>query len=362
MATRSLFFDESGFTGADLLNPDQPHFCVGTSWIEDDLAADILRSSFSNYQGAEFKFANIWRRPRNRGGILTFASRLKEISERLFVYWIDKKFCVLTKLVDFLVEPPVHAAGFDFYSGGYAPRYCNMWFFGIKKFATVELYDSTVKVYQQFVRSPSLTTLSNLRTMLHVMANSVPPELEVFYRSAALGADTFLQFHDLETHRDSNEIQLTTVLQCIAWWRNKLADDFAVFHDASSNFFRSDDLWSRVTSSDVPEQLHDSASGTPNRYPLRVISTQAVDSKNSLAIQLCDLLAGLAAKQFRVDIPDDDRKFLDEVLAAGFDQVTYDGIRPEPKFPDGAPSLLAGADVVDQLTNIMFPERERGER
>jgi len=286
MSTIPLFFDESGFTGIDLLNPDQPHFCVGTSRIEDEVASEILRESFPRYQGTEYKFSNIWRRPRNRAGLAAFANRLSKLSDQLFVYWIDKRFCVLTKLVDFLIEPPAHAAGFDFYQGGFAPKYCNMWFYGMKFIAESELYESTIQAYQKFGKNPTLTTLRNLRTSLHIMAKSVPDELRVFYQAAALGADTFLEFHDLQTHEASNEIQLTTVLQCVSRWRNRLDGDFAVFHVQSSNFFRSSDLWQRVTSVEVPEQRHEFAFGEVSQYPLRVVSTAAIDSKTSYAIQL----------------------------------------------------------------------------
>lgn len=60
MATRTLHFDESGFTGFNLLDPNQPIFAVASSDIDERHAGEILKESFPEHWGAEFKFSNIW--------------------------------------------------------------------------------------------------------------------------------------------------------------------------------------------------------------------------------------------------------------------------------------------------------------
>jgi len=146
MATKTIFIDESGFTGGDLLNREQPFFAVTTSDIGEDEAEDILRTSFPRYQGREFKFGKLWSRNTNRRGLLRFAEFLKERNEQVFVWWVDKKFCVLTKFVDFLIEPILHDEGYDFYAGGHAPKFCNRFHFGLNNFAPPELYETTVSI------------------------------------------------------------------------------------------------------------------------------------------------------------------------------------------------------------------------
>lgn len=54
--TTALYFDEPGYTGRQLLDPLQKHFVPVSSRIDDGTANDILRTSFPNYQGDEFKF------------------------------------------------------------------------------------------------------------------------------------------------------------------------------------------------------------------------------------------------------------------------------------------------------------------
>ena len=75
MTTRTIYCDESGFTGYNLLDPAQPVFAVASAVVDERRAEEILKHSFPRYQGPEFKFANIWG-SRNRAGLLTFASHL----------------------------------------------------------------------------------------------------------------------------------------------------------------------------------------------------------------------------------------------------------------------------------------------
>jgi hypothetical protein len=84
MFTRTLFFDESGFTGYNLLDPAQPIFAIASADIDEKRADEILRASFPRYRGAEFKFSNIWG-SNNRAGLVTFADHLHAVENRSFI-------------------------------------------------------------------------------------------------------------------------------------------------------------------------------------------------------------------------------------------------------------------------------------
>lgn len=94
----------------------------------------------------------------------------------------------------------------------------------------------------------------------------------------ALGAEMFHRFHELDSFRGSNELQQGTMLAVVSYWRQKHPEDFAVVHDASSNFLRGKGMWERITNSSVPEQRHRKGDGTFVEFPLRVVSTTAIDS------------------------------------------------------------------------------------
>ena len=46
---------------------------------------------------------------------------------------------------------------------------------------------------------------------------------------------------------------------------------------------------------------------------------------------------------------------MDSLVEAGLKHISYNGIRPQPIFPDRIPpKRLSGPDVVDQMTRIIF--------
>ncbi|MBX9588500.1 MAG: DUF3800 domain-containing protein [Hyphomonadaceae bacterium] len=131
MPTRTIYCDESGFTGYNLLDPAQPIFIVASAAITDERAREILTAAFPDYQGPEFKFKNIWN-TNNRSGLLRFVAHLAAFENLAFIYMIDKRFAVLTKIVDFLIEPYITDAGYDFYDDGFCWKYANYIHFGLR--------------------------------------------------------------------------------------------------------------------------------------------------------------------------------------------------------------------------------------
>jgi len=59
----------------------------------------------------------------------------REFLDRLGQRGIDKRFAVLTKIVDFLIGPYITDTGYDFYDGGFCWKYCNYIYFGLTQSA-----------------------------------------------------------------------------------------------------------------------------------------------------------------------------------------------------------------------------------
>lgn len=354
MAIRNLYFDEAGFTGYNLLDPIQPVFAIASADITEDEAESVLKDSFPRYRADEYKFKNIWGSS-NQNGFLQFAEHLANISDRMFIYMADKRFTVLTKIVDFLIEPSVTAAGYDFYSDGFCWKYANYIHYGMTNYARPEMLARLLSIYQTFSRTPSRGNLAALQKQLRSMAEGAGQPNQIFLEQMAFGAEHFEAYHDLDGFRGSDDLQFTTMLAIVSYWRQQFDDDFAVFHDDSSNFLRRRDMWEKVTSPKVPPQFHGSGDGSFIRYPLRVISTTPLNSRVSFSIQVCDLLAGLATKHFSTHTEGADREFMDRVISAGLMNITYNGLRPSTIFPDYfPPRRLTGPDVVDQMAGILF--------
>jgi hypothetical protein len=357
LTVRTLYFDESGYTGYNLLDPVQPMFAIASTDISPDEAATILRESFPHYGGSEYKFTNVWR-SNNRKGLVEFGRRLAPLGDRAFSWMMDKQFVVLTKIVDFLIEPFVTNAGYDFYADGFCWKYANYIHVGLEQFAPPGLYERLLKAYQRFSREPSMDELRRLQRVLQGLKTEAPEELQVFLDQMELGANLFTEFNHLPSFRDSSEIQVTSMVASVAHWRRTYTEDLEVVHDATANFFRRREIWERMTNADAPRQLLTRGDGTAIEFPLRVVATTPVDSKDNHSVQFCDVLAGLTTKIFDRRIGGADRDFLNDVIHAGMGALSYDGVRPSTTFPAQIPPRrLAGPDNVDKMTEVMFGPR-----
>ena len=357
MATRTFYFDESGFTGYNLLDATQPIFVLASSDIHNDVAHEALQRSFPQYQGSEFKFTNLWRSNHKRR-LVDFGDHFNSLEHNTFIWMIDKRFCVLTKIVDFLIEPYITDTGYDFYADGFCWKYVNYIHYGLTQFAPPETLDRLLTAYQSFSRNPSNAHLRTLQLRLRELSDESEHPVDVFLEQIALGADLFHHYHDLSTFRGSDELHVTSMLASVTHWRKAFDEDFAIVHDASANFFRHRDIWERMTNEHVPPQPFPLGDGTIVEYPLRVVSTTPVDSRDCPAVQFCDICAGLAARLFDPALSASNRQLLNQTVEAGFSSLEYNGIRPQNIFPDSIPPRRrTGPDSVDRITEILRGQR-----
>ena len=342
----TIYFDESGYTGSDLLNADQPVFSVASTDIGEGDACTILKSSFPRFRGKEFKFTKINRGPRHRAGLLSLSEQLSKMVDRILIYNCDKRFTALVKAVDVLVEPLIHELGYDFYAGGYNRRFMNMFHFGLCQIASSEEYDLIVRWYDRF--SHNSNDASAIRQLSHIV-DRCPDEVSFFVGILLAGAKHFIGSQDSIADPIDNDVQQSCVLALVNHWREHTTDALEIVHDASSNFFGKLELWNKITSTDIKPATVTTGDRRGIIFPLGVERTRPGDSVGSYALQLCDMIAGLAA-HLGSRMVDTDIGFRSDVMAAGFGQLRCDGIIPGSEFVEGSPERLNGADVVDQFT------------
>lgn len=352
----TIYIDESGFTGDDLYNPDQRYFVIASTLIGDDEAEQILRRCFPRYQGPEFKFTNIWKRGTHRNGLRSFAKEVPGLANRVFVYIIDKRFSLLIKMFDYLVEPGFYEAGLDWYADGWGMRYMNVVHRDLLRHGSEELYDETVRMWDAFARSPSEATLASFAAHVEATIAASAPPLSSMFDLLRKGLMHFRARNPkLEEFADSSEIQVTSVFSTMIYWRQQRSEDFDLVHDESSAFLKQRGLWEAMLRDDVEPQLIQSSNGSEVELPIRVRTTTGVRSQDSAAVQLCDILAGFAGKAAPGfgDKPKD--PFVLELVMEGAGELVQGGVMPHKLYIEGPPRRREGPDVVDQMVDLLRP-------
>ena len=362
----TVWFDESGFTGEDLLNSEQRHFALASTVIPDDEAETILRQCFPRFAGSEFKSTALWRGTRHRPGLLRFAELLPGLADRTYAYLIDKRFPLLIKFVDYLIEPLVWQSGGDFYRDGYSRRFVNTAHADLVQLGPPGLVDEIVAAWNRVARTPTEQSLAELKTFLAAKKASLPPPLSSFFGLAADGAEFFVTPGErIEDFVSSNDLQVTAMLSSVQHWRSQRRGPLRLIHDETSSFFAHRSTWEALVRNDV-EPFTTTGAGGDFSFPLRVSTTSSERSERSASIQLCDVLAGMFAEALRIFDGKRD-PFLVELMRAGLGDATFDGVMPERERVDGPPPRRDGPDLLDSMTDVIRPaideirrERERG--
>jgi hypothetical protein len=117
MAT--VYLDESGYTGEDLIQPDQPIFVICTHSI-DEATCDVLKARhFPDVKATELKHSRLAGRARQAKMLIGALEDLTtNFVEHVLVGISDKRYSLMSKLVDLVIETSMHRAGFDLYKNG----------------------------------------------------------------------------------------------------------------------------------------------------------------------------------------------------------------------------------------------------
>ena len=244
---KTIYFDESGNTGTKLLDPHQRFFNIGSTDLTQEEALDVIQRCFPSRVGSDIKFKDLVSNWRNFDGLLKFAEAVGSDPSRYFGYLMDKRYALLCRLVDWLVEPYFHERGYDWYKDDYARSYVNIFdlAFDIDRQGAI-LFEIT-ELFERFAEAPSKPKLLRMQERFRDLARHGSKNVARFMEHVADGADEFEEHWDIDNFMDPNDIHVTSVVTSTAWWRSKHDQDFKVVHDESNHFFDRKGLWDRMT-------------------------------------------------------------------------------------------------------------------
>lgn len=127
---RSLFGDESGFTGPDLLARAQPFVAYAAVEIEERRANEIISASRAKYntQAPELKASTLLRRERGRQQVLEILREVSASRMRIIVH--NKRYALAAKFVEYILEPALR------------PVWRVLWHYGFHRFVAKVLYEA----------------------------------------------------------------------------------------------------------------------------------------------------------------------------------------------------------------------------
>ena len=326
----TVYMDESGFTGQDLMNQEQPVFVLVSTTMTHDECLALRVEYFSGTQGKELKHKNLGKYSKGQRRIVNLIEAIQDRQE--FTVWIcHKEFALLTYLVDLWVEPTMRREGLDLYRDGLNLALCNMSYYCLRSLQGDKFLSEHLRRFQLMMmdrKLPSFRQFWDNLLLAYQNADRETKDILVFFLSGGmnLGYDRLRQIP-----KRAMDPALTVAVETCSHWRKQTTDPLAVIHDKSSNLAKDKWLWDLITSPQV-EETTISLGNKTLIYPLNIVRTEFRDSRSYLQLQFCDLVAGATAiwcRQF-VGCPYP-KDYVERLSEAGIEKMQIGSIWPEPE-------------------------------
>ncbi len=285
-----LYFDESGYTGSDLINPEQPYFTLASVRLTEDEVAVMKEQIGYVKWGKELHFKSMYSNPQGRKMLEKVFSYPLMDCNHVLPSFANKRYCIYVNIVDMLIETYYHNGGVNLYEGANNLILANGLYYFALLHPNKELIAKIEGNFVTMVREPSVESVCDFYTMIDrliknedtdkrfcCLLSEIPPTIE--YAEELIYNGSFCL--DLTLPLFSASIQ--------EWYKRTGVKEDVLF-DSSEPFYANKTFLERLRDMRIPESQVGYGIGK-HIYPLPVGNMDIVESHNEFGIQLADVYA-----------------------------------------------------------------------
>jgi hypothetical protein len=322
-----LFLDESGYTGADLMNVDQPWFVLASTVIEDAEANALLREFFKGVKAHELKHKKLRKTKSGQKRLVEFIKALKSRSDKVATSIVHKKYALVSALVEWWVEPSMHAHGLNMYERGANLGVTNLFYITMVYLEGHQFLHRDLVNFQAMMRERTAESYRTFWTILNLHFDSAKGVTQNLL-ALPLYAEKHLGFSHLTGLPEKiMDLALPTAFQTVAHWRKKSRALLEVFHDESSGMAREKWLWDQLGNPSVDARTF-SHNGGEISFPLGITNTSFPRSNVHPQLQIADLIAGSTAEWCKSKATDNKSEYAQALEDANIANFVSGGIYP----------------------------------
>lgn len=279
--------DESGYTGFDLLNPDQRLQGATAVALGNDEAARLVREHFPKLQAPELKYRSLVRRSGYRKPLLEL-QRAVLSQHKCVTYICDKRFLLLLMFLDYAVEPFYYERDLDFYKDGQNYALASLLYTVGPTLLGQAAFERLLFAFQRAVKDKTPEALHALVMAARTLNWRELPEA---LGPLALASPECLSA--IATPGVSTDAAMVVLQSLITRMEVMAEGPYRVDHDQSKNLLTYHNLLQRyIDHQDKVEFKQTQITGI--RFPLKLSSVTQIDSKTSPAVQVADVMIGAA--------------------------------------------------------------------
>jgi hypothetical protein len=334
----TFYLDESGHTGPNLLDHDQPVLVVASLRLEPDEADRLLQSHFPEEvaAGREVKHTNMGTKPKHQPKVLGLLKELAGRPDDLKIEVVSKRYALAGKLVDLVVEPAMRADGHDLFEGRQNVGLASMISAVLPVLVGHQVIDELLTAFYYFVHEGGRRRYFDLLKALNhrewKRGGHVRNIIRRAIRARGVRRLRLLSKNDFD-------LELSAAYKLLGLWAPDVTGPATLYFDRTAHMSRHPEFWNGLTNTT-------SGLGT-YRYGGAAIglsmqvTTHFDPAKQHAGLQLADIVAGATRAYFDAlwdgGIEDDRyltdlRPYISTLLEAG----SITGTAPDINFHEDA--------------------------
>lgn len=284
-----IYFDESGNSGANLLDTAQPTYLLLSHNYSLNECTSILSPLLELSNAEELHFKNLKKYQKTRNAILKCINDERILSSRIYRFVAHKEFMIVAQIVDQLIELVLSNNGIDIYKGGLNISTSNMIYLLGKNLWNKTLFKEMCENFVKWIRSNSEADFTIFYKSVSELYHSIQNEKEKLFVGLILLSkpfkDTVMDAYDKYTL----DITLSCFVSHCNFWAEENKNPFDVVFDSSKQI----DYWKDMIKF-LTDKLPSQEVGYGSRkykYPLLINSIEMVNSKSEIQIQFADIMS-----------------------------------------------------------------------
>lgn len=232
----TIAFDESGYSGSNLLNEDQPVFTFASVNMEEVQAQELL--NLVTTQAREYKFTNVRKRPKELEVLFNHDFICEETVQICIAH---KDYLIICHIINELIEYVYYKHGEDLYKN--RQNYCmaNMLYFTMPHFSDPILWIKLKKSFVEMFRNRDEVSINLFYDVVYELCKSSKKEFieDIFY----MVLSTRGEIQEILDNRNDFVFDSTMAMLVglCDYWGKKLGERFNVVivsQTAFWNYFR----------------------------------------------------------------------------------------------------------------------------
>jgi len=349
-----LAFDESGYTGQDLLNREQPVFALSSVFLSDEESRELL-SLFST-KSSEIKFNKLRRYARFEKELEKFLDHWLISHETVKISLAHKEYMIIAQTVDKIIEPQANRDGLDLYEEGANLALTNVLYYCIDAFCNPTIFDNYKLAFINLFRNKKAEDIENFYYTTKQLINSSSDE--EFKKDLYLVLASYPMINDILSEVDNFTLDVTATFFMVltAYWSESSKDTFDIIADESKPLTKYSWVFERMKSDKI-EKREIGYGSRKITVPLKINRLSFVDSKTRPQIQVADIIAGASAYVGKSLTKYGQKDSLSEMIyKSKLMDLIVNPIWPHKAFtPKQLNMDKSGSNPIDELTRIIFP-------